>query len=61
MTTDELITALQPYDLDMRWIASSAVWMVTLPDWRFLQVTAPKYRDALQQAYDQLQEEKAAE
>lgn len=61
MTTDELITALQPYGLSLRWSVSGDVWQVTLNDWNFLHTEARDHREALQAAYDQLQEEKAAQ
>lgn len=59
MTTDELITALQPYGLTLRWSVSGDVWQVTLNDWNFLHTEHADHREALRLAYELLQEEKA--
>lgn len=61
MTTDDLILALKPYGLSLRWSMSGDIWQVTLNDWKFLHAEHTDYREALRLAYELLQEEKAAE
>lgn len=57
MTTDELLEALKPYGVNLRWIVSANVWEVILYDWAFLHVEHVNLPAALQAAWERVQVE----